>query len=501
MAGSVSIENLRNIEQLDFDMPLEGVWLLAGGNGSGKTTLLACLRRIGSANAFPIHFPSSLQSNALDNFGPAKSIYRVNNEEVEYAYRGERWAPRPRRNSHLLRQFGYPSVIYIGATPDRITPRPEDFNPRRVIRASDRLIDVANRIFETDKFSELRTINLTRGIGNQAFVLRVKAPPQALFHSEKQFSLGELCILKLIRALEECPNQSLLLIDELEMALHPRVQIQLYRYLCEIAQSKHLTVLFSTHSVSLLKSVPRKKLIFLQRSERRVEALTGCFPTYIIGQITLGEERAPDKVIYVEDDVAVYIVEALVKLSLSHRYENQNHLFPTVKIVPIGGFEQVVHFLKHHDATQPAGVRSVALLDADVKDETVREWMANENHQRLSWFEELGDQIQYLPWTPEVGLIHTFRSERNESEADLKAHFNDHQIVLDRQDFDDIPQAPGCEQRRHCKNIFWEIRRDICRVTALSQEEVERGLCEVFAKRYFETNQEPTLQLLNPMLH
>lgn len=501
MVSTVSIQNLRNIEQLDFDMPGEGVWLLAGSNGSGKTTLLACLRRIGHATAFPTHFPSSLQSNALDNFGSAKIIYRVDDEEVEYAYRGERWAPRPKRNSHLLQDFGYRRVVYIGATPDRITPRPEDFNPRKVKRASDHLIATANRLFETNKFNELRTINLTRGAGNQAFVLRVKPTPQARYHSEKQFSLGELCILKLIRELEECPHQSLLLIDELEMALHPRVQIQLYKYLVEISQEKHLTVIFSTHSVSLLKSVPRKKLIFLQRNEQKIEPIRGCFPTYAIGNITLGEERAPDRVIYVEDDIAMYIVEALVKLSLSHIYANQNQLFPTVKTVPIGGFERVVHFLRHHDAILPFGAQSFAVLDADVRDEVVESWRANENHQRLGWFEGLGNQIQYLPWTPEVGLVRFFQLNRAQAEADIRNLFGDQQIVLDQQYFNNIPENPGSPQRRRCKRIFNTVCVDTCRVTARKRDDVERGLCEIFAKRYFETHQAAILHLLNPMLN
>lgn len=500
MVGSISIQNLRNIKTLDFEMPGEGVWLLAGGNGSGKTTLLACIRRIGHAYAFPLHFPSSLQSEALDNFSLAKIIYRINDEEVEYAYRGERWAPRPRRNSHLLRQFGYQSVLYIGATADRITPRPEDFSTARVRRASDTLKAAANRLFETQKFDELRTINLTRGAGNQAFVLRVKSPPRARFHSEKQFSLGELCILKLIRDLEECPDRSLLLIDELEMALHPRVQIQLYKYLVEIAQEKRLTVIFSTHSVSLLKSVPRKQLIFLQQTDQGIEALRGCFPTYIIGNITLGEERAPDRVIYVEDETAKHIVSALVKLSLSDTYANQIQLFPTVKIVPIGGYDAVVRFLAQHDALLPEVVRSFALLDADVKDEAVQGWENNGNHELLAWFERLADQIRYLPWTPEVGLIRYLQMHRAAAELEIRNHFGDQQIILDQRYFDNIPQAHGGQQRNRCKEILRNVRDEISRVTARSQEDVQRGLCEVFAKHHFRTERGATLQLLNPML-
>ena len=500
MPGSISIQGLRNIETLNFDMPGEGVWLLSGLNGAGKSTLLACIRRIGSANAFPIHFPSSLQSDALDNFSAARIIFRIEGEEVEYAYRGERWTPRPRRNSKLLNRFGYQSVIYVGATADRITPRPEDFRPRRVRYASNQIIAAANRVFETEKFNELRTVNLARGVGNQAFVLRVSPPPHSQFHSEKQFSTGELCILKLIRALHECPDRSLVLIDELELALHARVQIQLFHYLVEIANQKHLTVLFSTHSVSLLKSVPRKYLIFLQRDQNTVTAITGCFPTYAIGNISLGEERAPDRAIYVEDDVATYIVEALVKLSLQNNFANQPYLFPSVKVVPIGGFENVVRFLDRHDELFPLQTQPYALLDADVKDETVRIWRENENHQRLAWFQRLEDRIKYLPWTPEVGLINYLRLNRGQVENELRNRFADRQIVLDQQILNNVPNEVGRQQRARCKTIFGNVCDVTCRVTGRSPEDIERAFCEIFAKTYFENNRAAILELLNPML-
>ena len=123
MASALEISNLRNIARLRFEIPDPGVWLLTAGNGTGKTTLLACLRRIGQPNAFPIHFPSSLRSERLDNHAEGSVTYEIGGETVEYAYRGERWTPRPRSNSHLFGELGYPAVIYVGATADRITCR------------------------------------------------------------------------------------------------------------------------------------------------------------------------------------------------------------------------------------------------------------------------------------------------------------------------------------------------------------------------------------------
>jgi predicted ATP-dependent endonuclease of OLD family len=233
LAKWVKIRKLKGIECLDFEIPDPGVHLLADSNGSGKTTLLACLRRLCHANAFQIHFLSSLRSNRLDSFNGAQVAYALNDESVTYAYAGERWVPRPRRSSNLVQKFGYPNVLYVGATAARITPRLEDFKTAKLKPAPQTVIQAANSIFETSRFSELKTINLTTGNKNPAFVLidRPLGQTKILYFSEKNFSLGELCVLKLLRELDNCHNGTLVLIDELEIALHPRAQIGLIRYL------------------------------------------------------------------------------------------------------------------------------------------------------------------------------------------------------------------------------------------------------------------------------
>lgn len=499
MAGSIQIENLRNISKLNFDLPDRGIWLLTAGNGAGKTSLLACLRRIGHSNAFPIHFPSSIESTNLDNYSKARIVYGIDDDEVEYAYRGERWAPRPRRNSSLLDQFGYPSVIYVGATADRITPRPEDFSSKRIKNAPATLIAAANQIFETTKFDDLRIVNLKKGGGNRAFVLRVGQNP-AQYHSEKQFSLGELCVLKLIAQLEDCPHQSLVLIDELEIALHPRAQVQLYEFLRRMAGKKQLTVIFSTHSVTLLKTVPRSQIIYLERSNKGVVTpIVACFPTYALGNITLGEERAPDVILYVEDEVARSIIEPLVKLTVQKKYQN-NSLFPVVKTVPIGGFESVINFLSQHTSVLPGGTKAQALLDNDVKSESVAAWEHNKNYERLQKLESVNGQVDYLPWTPEVGIVEYLSDPNCNVEVDLRVHFADNQISIDKNIFNNFSGLTGKERRQKAKQIFKNLCSDISKVTAQSIESVEKGVCEVFAKYYFSKNPSQILELLGPKL-
>lgn len=499
MSGTIIIEDLRNIARLQFDLPESGVWLLTGGNGSGKTSLLACLRQIGNSNAFPTHFPSSIKSTQLDNYETAKIVYKINDEEVEYAYRGERWAPRPRKNSHLLGDFGYPKVLYIGANAERITARPDDFRPARAQNAPTNLVAAANSIFETKKFNTLKVVNLTTGPGNKAFVLKVRDTP-ASYHSEKQFSLGELCILKLISALSSCPNHSLVLIDELEMALHPRAQSQLYNYLCKIAKDKKLTVIFSTHSVSLLKSASRKNTIYLQRDDdNNVIPIVGCFPTYAIGNITIGEERAPDVVLYVEDEVARSIVEPLIKLIITEKFSD-DRLFPTVKIVPIGGYEQVVRFLIHHNSLLPPSTKSYVFLDKDVEVETVTEWKRNENHERLNWLSKVKEKVNYLPWTPEVGIISYICNHRKDAEIKLRAAISDNGFTITEDKFEAFNSSSGKDKRDKAKTIHREICSSIASLSAKDNEQSTRILSEVFARHYFKLNRSDALRLFGSKL-
>lgn len=501
MANKITIRRLKHIQELVFEVPGPGVHLLSGVNGAGKTSILACLRRIGQGNAFAQHFRASQQSDSLDNFDGAEIVYSVNGREVTYAYGGERWVPRPRSNNRLLEAFGYPSVFYIGATADRITPRPEDFNVRRIAQAPQAIRDAANRILETTKFGALKTVNLTRGGGNSAFVLQSKAPPGAKYVSERNFSLGELCVLKLARSLMDCPNNSLVLIDELELALHPRAQIELLKYLEEMATQKRLTVIFSTHSVSLLKRVSRNQIMFLEANNGNVSTVKGCYPTYALGNIAYDEERGPDIVIYVEDECALYVAEALVRLCISAQFQNEPALFPDVHVVPIGPFISVVRFLARSRAMLPLSTKSVALLDNDVKSETIAQWRAQQNHAALAEFQAHQQTIDYLPWTPEVGLVEYLRNGAANAQRAIREKFNNHHLFVRAQDIGDIPPAPGGEQRRACKAAVQRVVNHIA--AALPNDgpdQVLKDLFQLFAKWHFDNDRGSVQQLFGPML-
>lgn len=460
---------------------------------------MACLRRIGYSNAFPVHFPSSLQSDRLDNHSKGTVTYEINGDAVEYAYRGERWTPRPRTNSHLFQRFGYASVTYIGATADRITPRPEDFDTRHIKSVDRFIIDNANMIFETDKFSMLRTINLSRGVGNDAFVLAINPAPLT-YHSEKHFSLGELCVLKLLRFIKDVSNNSMIIVDELELALHPRAQVKILRFLEDQARRKSLTVIFSTHSVTLLKTIDRRKILYLDRQPGgEINVISGCFPTYAIGNIASEEEALPDIVIYVEDIFARDILTAFYEKFVDERFADPTER-PTPKIVPVGGFVEVVSFLERNRSVLPDRVVQKAILDNDVSTDTLAAWRKNGNHPQLAKFQNLNKYIDYLPFTPEVGIIDHISNNLVDFEHRLRQRFSDNQLRI----ADIIRHYDSTLLRSDlCKNakvVIDDLIGYIEERTQRSSDVVREHLCGVFAVSSWGQFRSDFMKLFGPMV-
>lgn len=503
MNRAVEIRNLKNISKLHFEMPGPGVHLLAGSNGAGKTTLLACLRRLGTPNAFQLHFSPSKRSNLLDDFSKSEIAYILDDESVTYAYAGERWVPRPRRYSSLAKRFGYPEVWYSGATASRITPRPEDFALRRLRYAPQALREAANRIFDTDRYSRLLTINLTTGSSNQAFVLWMPdaSGGKHAYASERNFSLGELSVLKLLREIQTCLNGGLVLIDELELALYPRAQIGLFRYLEQVAAEKALTVIVSTHSVTLLKSCPRSRIIFLENQGSRTAVLRGCFPAYALGGISLSEERTSDIVIYVEDEAAKTVAEHLARLCINARYRDQGGVFPTTLVLPVGDFRNVVRFYDKNRAVLPQHVRQWVLLDKDVETESVSIMEASSHDPMRDTFHRHSAVIRYLPWTPEVGLATYIELKRREIEAKLRSDLANAFVSLPVSITEISTRIPGPSQRSECKKIVRDVISHIHdQVPGTDEEALSRQMYEKFAESYFNDKRGEAMQLFGPMI-
>ncbi|SPF53447.1 hypothetical protein SBF1_6640005 [Candidatus Desulfosporosinus infrequens] len=132
------------------------------------------------------------------------------------------------------------------------------------------------------------------------------------------------------------------MIDELEMALHPSAQVRFVNQLKDYASDKHLTIIISTHSPSIIRIF--KSVILLEKDISNDEVIvinTKCPPAKAIGAIAMQEDTSPDIVSILEDDMAKYMLDEMFNV---YRRITEKPFFLEVKSLYVGGYSNVVNF-------------------------------------------------------------------------------------------------------------------------------------------------------------
>lgn len=274
----------------------------------------------------------------------------------------------------------------------------------------------------------------------------------------------------------------------------------LFEYLERRAREKALTVIVSTHSVTLIKYASRSQILFLEQRDGRTEVIQGCFPAYAIGELASSEERAPDVVIYVEDEAACAVTESLTKLVVAAKYPDGSGVFPTIQVTPIGDFKSVVRYYDRSRTLLPDYVRQWILLDNDVEVESLGIMANNSNHPMRDLFHEHSAKIRYLPWTPEVGLLQYLAMHRVDAERELRRRFGNGQLHIPPSMLT-LPRATGAELRRLSKRAVERLVASLHNGAAhLKEEAITKQLYESLAGSYFRDHRDAAMQLLGPLM-
>lgn len=498
----VLIENVKGVGRLEFEIPGSGVWVLTGLNGSGKSTLLAALYRIRNPYAFQQYFQTSPLVNRVDVYGDASVTYEINGHSVSYRYGGQRWRATPRRNSGLINSFPFPAVAYLDANSDRIEPFSDEIRHERFRDANGSMRSFMQNVLGDAKWADLKYLNTQRGRGSRAYLIPYRPHAQAQIHyySEKSFSLGELCILRLAQRISEVRNGSLLLIDEIEMALHPQAQVRLLENLNRLAEEKRLIVLFSTHSASIIKSAKRTQLMLLKElPNHSIQVTKSPYPAQVLGEVAFDDELNVDFVFFVEDKQAKILLEQQIQRYLQVTYTEQRFQ-PLFKIVPVGGFVQVLELLNSSSQIFPAHVKKFALLDEDVKTESLASARRGGNQQLLGLFNRSARQLGYLPCTPECGIIEVIEGALMGEH--LRAGFVGHVINLERiVGSGDYQALTSNNPREQAKRRVKHLIEKIIESTGIDSNQIYRILYNTYVEYRYGNAIGDLRQLLGPMFN
>lgn len=372
--SEVQLQGIRGIEDLRvaFDYPVS---VIAGANGSGKSTVLfaaACAYAVPKAGVrdfvpstlFPDYRPKlgqrqDLRDEAIIQFDYATPDGRMamrwrRGKGWNRSFLGRKRARQPKRNVYLrtLSNLSNPSEVRGVLSMSHLKTAPQE----TPMSASQ--IHFATQILPF-RYSEV--VNLSSGSKNLLFAEQSAGAT----YSELHMAAGERAVLRLSREIAQLEG-ALVLIDEVEAGLHPWVQQLLMLQLQQVALRNDLQVIVTTHSQSVLDSVPNHGRIFLDRDQGgRVTVI----PPYrdVVQNALYGRSRSALNLLC-EDDPAEGILRGVLDVLL--RRERIN--FESVRIGRDTGAEE---FPAHAAAFRKFGQTDgfVFVLDGDKRDTGLEE--------------------------------------------------------------------------------------------------------------------------------
>lgn len=121
---------------------------------------------------------------------------------------------------------------------------------------------------------------------------------------------GEDATLDLFRTLQGLPENSLLIIDEVEASLHPRAQRRLVRFLLWLARQRRIQVILSTHSPYVLQELPQEARLLLLPGPQGLSVVYGVSTEFAMSR--LDDEVHPEAHVFVEDRNAEILLREIL---------------------------------------------------------------------------------------------------------------------------------------------------------------------------------------------
>jgi len=128
---------------------------------------------------------------------------------------------------------------------------------------------------------------------------------------------GENALFGIFTTIFASPPGTLLVIDEIELGLHEKAQKKLIQELKKICKEKKVQVVCTTHSPAILESVPPEGRFFIESYSNKTIVTPGISAKYAAGK--LSGEDSNELVVFVEDGIAITIVESSLDKELRSR--------------------------------------------------------------------------------------------------------------------------------------------------------------------------------------
>ncbi|MBL0639143.1 AAA family ATPase [Aeromonas veronii] len=376
---ALEVRHLKSFENFSVELSLEkGLYAITGTNGVGKSSLMSLLAKPFLPSVLDTYFLKSANENS-------EVIYKIDGCEEKHQYKNNAWISEKKGGDIKLRGFYEGSVIHGTRFSDANLTAIQHANSvseRDLADADEFVKSKLSYILHgyDGKYNTLRKIK-HRDIAFKKFKFR--GTPYFMEYESKlvsQFSMstGESLLISLLHFInntvirnDDQKTHKLILIDEVELALHPSSLKRLIDLLKELSKDRNLTVYFSTHSIELVRTIKPDNVYYLQPGVfGDIEVVNPCYPAYATR--SLYDHDGYDFLILVEDELAKYIIARIID-------ENELYHSKLIHILPCAGWKNTVRL--HDDIVKSnlvgLGCAVMTVLDGDVQNDFRREYTEN----------------------------------------------------------------------------------------------------------------------------
>ena len=187
--------------------------------------------------------------------------------------------------------------------------------------------------------------------------------------SQYRMSSGECLLVSLLHFIHNAIIRSslptsmpvLMLLDEIELALHPVAVSRFLDLVEEITQKyPNVVAILTTHSPEVIRRINPSNIYKLENDNGAVDVVNPCYPSYAIRELYTHDKY--DFLVLCEDTLAKHLIEHI----LTQQNVRKSKL---VCVLPVGGWESVLRLQREliTHSILGVGTQIVSVLDGDIE--------------------------------------------------------------------------------------------------------------------------------------
>lgn len=489
---TLEIKGIKNIVHGKIEIPIDnGIYCIVGKNGCGKSTIMSCLAQTifnGSLNMLKKNEDFSEQSFVKMQYETHETVWSCSKNM-------QTWHAQFTGSDKIHFNGLYEGSLFYG-TRFRDSVRVDDLVHKQILSVQS-IVDadeyIKNKLSfilhgNTLHYQSLQRVR-NKHIATQA---RLKNTPYfQIFNgkmiSQYRMSSGECLLISLLHFIynslerRSLPSNQpvLMLIDEIELALHPVAISRLITLLEELVKKhSNLTIVLTTHSPDVIHKINPHNLFMIESNElsstESFIVTNPCYPSYAIRDIYMHDGF--DYVILVEDNLAKHIVNKFIK-------KNKLNESCLINVLPVGGWENVLKLQGevYRSNTLGVGTKIFSVLDGDIKNNVGEDY---KNYAKL-----------FLPIASVEKLLLKVVTEPNSQPnyREIKKEINDTFFEIDT--IDAILERENYQRDgdKNGKSLYGKLRENYQR-RGISEDAFIKELCNILYNYISFTNFEKSLK-------